>query len=73
MVLTSLRLLLGATKAKAAEPMRQYPDHGALARPIIDFACDGGSDIRGALARIEDNMPRRPDRGGAHDGFDSGT
>jgi hypothetical protein len=32
---------------------------------VIDFASDGESDIAGALAALDDELPRRPDCGGA--------
>jgi hypothetical protein len=63
--LNALRLVLGAAKMAAAELMRHYPDYAALGQAVIDFASDGESDIAGALAALEDRMPRYSDRGGA--------
>jgi hypothetical protein len=63
--LTALRLVLGAAKTAAADLMRNYPGHEALGQAIIDFASDGESDIAGAMAALEERMPRYRDRGGA--------
>jgi len=49
----------------AAGLMRRYPDHATLGQAVIDLASDGESDVAGALAALDDRMPRRPDRGGA--------
>jgi hypothetical protein len=63
--LTTLRLVLEAARTAAADLMRRYPDHATLGQTIIDLAGDGESDVAGALAALDDRMPRRPDRGGA--------
>ena len=63
--LCALRLVLGAAKKAAAELMRRYPRHAALGQAVIDFASDGESDVAGAVAALEEHMPRHPERGGA--------
>ncbi len=45
--------------------MWRYPEYRASAQAVIDFAEDGESDIAGALAALEERMPRHRERGGA--------
>ena len=63
--LTTLRLVLEAARMAADDLMRRYPDHATLGQAVIDLASDGESDVAGALATLDDRMPRRPERGGA--------
>ncbi len=63
--LTTLRLVLEAARMAADDLMRRYPDHATLGQAVIDLTSDGESDVAGALAALDDRMPRRPDRGGA--------
>jgi hypothetical protein len=63
--LTTLRLVLEAARMAADDLMRHYPDHATLGQAVIDLTSDGESDVAGALAALDDRMPRRPDRGGA--------
>ncbi len=63
--LVALRRLLDAAKKGAIELMRRYPEYRASAQAVIDFAEDGESDIAGALAALEERMPRHRERGGA--------
>jgi hypothetical protein len=44
--------------------MRDYPEHEAMCQAIADFATDGESDIRGTIARLDEER-LRPYRGGA--------
>jgi hypothetical protein len=43
--------------------MHEYPEHGTMCQAIADFATDGESDIRGTIARLEEER-LRPYRGG---------
>ena len=63
--LTTLRLVLEAARMAADDLMRRYPDHATLGQAVIDLTSDGESDVAGALAALDDRMPRRADRGGA--------
>jgi hypothetical protein len=63
--LTTLCLVLEAARMAADDLMRRYPDHATLGQAVIDLTSDGESDVAGALAALDDRMPRRPDRGGA--------
>ena len=65
MALAALRRLLDAAKKAAIDLLRHFPEHRALAQAVIDFAGDGESDIAGALATLEERMPRHRERGGA--------
>ena len=63
--LIALRRLLDAAKKGAIDLMRRFPEYRAAAQAVIDFAEDGESDIAGALAAVEERMPRHRERGGA--------
>jgi hypothetical protein len=63
--LTTLRLVLDAAELAAVDLMRRYPDHAGLSPAVVDFASDGKSDIVGAIAALDERVPRYPDRGGA--------
>ena len=63
--LVALRQLLDAAKKGAIDLMRRYPEYRAAAQAVIDFAEDGESDIAGALAALEERMPRHRERGGS--------
>ena len=63
--LVAMCRLLDAAKKGAIELMRRYPEYRAPAQAVIDFAEDGESDIAGALAALEERMPRHRERGGS--------
>jgi hypothetical protein len=56
---------LGVTKLMAQKLMTDYPEHQTAAQAIVDFTTDGESDIRGAITRVDEEKPRRRERGGA--------
>jgi hypothetical protein len=62
--LYSLCIVVSAAKRAALELMRDYPEHATMCQAIADFATDGESDIRGTIARLEEER-RRQERGGA--------
>jgi hypothetical protein len=62
--LYAMLVSLGATKMMAENLMRGYPAHETTCQAILDFARDGESDIRGTIARLEEER-LRPYRGGA--------
>jgi hypothetical protein len=64
--LFSMLVSLGATKMMAEQLMRDYPQHQTAAQAIVDFASDGEADMRGAIAKLEEEPePERRWRGGA--------
>jgi hypothetical protein len=63
--LYALEIVLGAARNAAAKLMQRYPDHATLSQSILDAVSDGESDIRGAIAALDDSRPRHADRGGA--------
>ena len=63
--LYAMLVSLGATKIMAERLMQDYPQHRIAAQAIVDFASDGESDMRGAIAKLEEPDARRRWRGGA--------
>jgi hypothetical protein len=65
--LYAMLVSLGATRIMAERLMRDYPKHRVPCQAIVDFASDGESDMRGAIAQIEEETvaPWRQWRGGA--------
>jgi hypothetical protein len=64
--LYAMLVSLGATRMMAQRLMAKFPDHSPACQRIVDFAADGGGDIRGAITSL-----RRGRRGaggaGRHD------
>ena len=52
--LYSLCIVVSAAKRAALDLMHEYPEHGTMCQAIADFATDGESDIRGTIARLDD-------------------
>jgi hypothetical protein len=63
--LYALLISLGATKLMAGRLMQDYPHDAGACQAIIDFATDGESDMRGAIAQLDMDEPWRRWRGGA--------
>jgi hypothetical protein len=63
--LYSMLVSLGATKLLAERLMQDYPHHASACQAIVDFASDGESDMRGAIAQLEEDEAPRRWRGGA--------
>jgi hypothetical protein len=63
--LYAMLVSLGATKLMAERLMEDYPHHAGACQAIVDFASDGESDIRGAIAQLEEDEAPRRWRGGA--------
>jgi hypothetical protein len=63
--LYALCVVISAAKRAALDLMREYPEHATMCQAIADFATDGEGDIRGAIARLDAEMARRRERGGA--------
>jgi hypothetical protein len=57
--LYSLCIVVSAAKRAALDLMRDYPEHTTMCQAIGDFATDGEGDIRGTIARLEEER-RRP-------------
>jgi hypothetical protein len=57
--LYSLCIVVSAAKRGALELMHDYPEHATMCQAIVDFATDGESDIRGTIARLDEEAPRR--------------
>jgi hypothetical protein len=55
---------LGATKMMAEQLMQDYPQHRMAAQFIVDFASDGESDMRGAIANMSARSKASPMRCG---------
>jgi len=56
--LHALCAIVSAAKHSAIELMRSYPEHRIMCEAIADFATDGESDIRGAIAKLDEEIAR---------------
>jgi hypothetical protein len=62
--LYSMLIVVSAARRRAFDLMRDYPRHASVCQAIVDFATDGEGDIRGAIAKLDDEAPHRRDRSG---------
>jgi hypothetical protein len=57
--LYALCIVVSAAKRSALKLMQNYPEHVSMCQAIADFATDGEGDIRGALAKLDEEERQR--------------